>query len=96
VGNLTIDNPRIDTSRDGIDIDSCRNARISSVSVNAPNDDAIVLKGSHAPGLAKATENVTIANSLVSGCDIGSLLDGTCERSVTRAPDRDGPRGGSR
>ena len=90
MGNLTADKPRIDTSRDGIDIDSCHNARISSVSVNAPNDDAIVRKGSHAPGLAKATENVTIANSLVSGYDIGPLPDGT------RAPDRDGPRGGPR
>jgi polygalacturonase len=61
--------------------------------VNAPNDDAIVLKASHALGFAKATENVTITNSLVSGYDIGSLLDGTCKRNVTRAPDRDGPTG---
>jgi len=50
VDNLTIDNLMIDTNRDGMDIDSCRNVRISNTSVNAPNDDAIVLKGSH--GLA--------------------------------------------
>jgi len=93
VDNLTIDNVSIDTNRDGIDIDSCRNVRISNASVNTPNDDAIVLKGTHAPGFARATENVTITNSLVSGYDIGSLLDGTYKRTVTAAPDRDGPTG---
>jgi polygalacturonase len=93
VDNLTIDNLKIDTNRDGIDVDSCRNVRISNVSVNTPNDDAIVLKGSHALGLARATENVTITNSLVSGYDIGSLLDATYKRTVTAAPDRDGPTG---
>ncbi|HVY94165.1 MAG TPA: glycosyl hydrolase family 28-related protein, partial [Bryobacteraceae bacterium] len=93
VDNLTIDNVSIDTNRDGIDIDSCRNVRISNSSVNAPNDDAIVLKGSHALGAARSTENVTITNSLVSGYDIGSLLDGTYKRTVKAAPDRDGPTG---
>lgn len=93
VDNLTIDNVSIDTNRDGMDIDSCRNVRISNVSVNSPNDDAIVLKGTHALGFARATENVTITNSLVSGYDIGSLLDGTYRRTVNAAPDRDGPTG---
>src|SRR5450759_1906000 len=93
VDNLTIDNLSIDTNRDGIDLDSCRNVRISGSSVNAPNDDAIVLKGTHALGFARATENVTITNSLVSGYDIGSLLDGTYKRTVKQAPDRDGPTG---
>src|SRR5665213_1481857 len=93
VDNLTIDNLTIDTNRDGIDIDSCRNVRISNSSVNAPNDDAIVLKGTHALGFARSTENVTISNCLVSGYDIGSLLDATYKRTVTKAPDRDGPTG---
>jgi len=93
VDNLTIDNVRVDTHRDGFDIDSCRNVRISNCSVNSPNDDAIVLKSSYALGFARATENVTITNSLVSGYDIGSLLDGTFKRNVTEAPDRDGPTG---
>ena len=93
VDNLTIDNVRIDTNRDGIDIDACRNVRISNTSVNSPNDDAIVLKSSFALGEPRITENVTITNSLVSGYDIGSLLDGTYRRTVTAAPDRDGPTG---
>ena len=93
VDNLTIDNLRIDTNRDGIDVDACTNVRISNCSVNSPNDDAIVLKSSYALGVARATEHVTITNCFVSGYDIGSLLDGTYKRNVTKAPDRDGPTG---
>jgi polygalacturonase len=93
VDNLTIDNVKVDTNRDGFDIDSSRNVRISNCSVNSPNDDAIVLKSSYALGYARATENVTITNCLVSGYDIGSLLDGTYKRNVKEAPDRDGPTG---
>ena len=77
VDNLTIDDVVIDTNRDGIDIDACRNVRISNTSVNAPNDDAIVLKSSFALGAARATENVAITNSTVSGVDVGTMLDGT-------------------
>ena len=93
VDNLTIDNVKVDTNRDGFDIDACRNVRISNCSVNSPNDDAIVLKSSFALGYARATENVTITNCLVSGYDIGSLLDATYKRNVKEAPDRDGPTG---
>ena len=93
VDNLTIDNLKIDTNRDGIDVDSCRNVRISNTSVNSPNDDAIVLKGTHALGVARVSENITITNCLVSGFEVGSLLDGTYKRTVKQAPDRDGPTG---
>ena len=93
VDNLTIDNVKIDTNRDGLDIDSSRSVRISNSSVNSPNDDAIVLKSSYALGSARATENVTITNCLVSGYDIGSLLDASYKRNVTEAPDKDGPTG---
>ncbi|MBV8857826.1 MAG: glycoside hydrolase family 28 protein [Acidobacteria bacterium] len=93
VDNLTIDNLKVDTNRDGFDIDSCRNVRVSNCSVNSPNDDAIVLKSSYALGFARATENVTITNCFVSGYDIGSLLDATYKRNVTQAPDKDGPTG---
>jgi polygalacturonase len=93
VDNLTIDNLKIDTNRDGIDLDSCQNVRVSNSSVNSPNDDAITLKGSHALGKARTSENITITNSLVSGFEIGTLLDGTFQRTTRLAPDRDGPTG---
>jgi polygalacturonase len=93
VDNLTIDNLSIDTNRDGIDVDASRNVRISNTTVNAPNDDAIVLKSSFALGAARATENVTIVNCIVSGFDVGTMLDGTYGRTTTAAPDRDGPTG---
>jgi polygalacturonase len=93
VDNLTIDNLKVDTSRDGFDIDACKNVRISNCSVNSPNDDAIVLKSSYALGFARATENVTVTGCFVSGYDIGSLLDATYKRNVTEAPDHDGPTG---
>jgi polygalacturonase len=84
VDNLTIDNMKIDTNRDGIDIDVVRNCRISNCSINSPTDDAIVLKSSFALGEARPTENVTITNCFVSGFAVGSLLDGTYKREQLR------------
>ena len=89
VDNLTIDNLRVDTNRDGFDIDSCRNVRISNSYVNTPNDDAIVLKSSYALGFSRRTENVTITNSQVSGFDLGTMLDGTFKTIQEFAPDKD-------
>lgn len=93
VDNLTIDNVKVDTNRDGFDIDACRNVRISNASVNSPNDDAIVLKSSYALGFNRATENVTITNSQVSGFDLGTFLDGTFQTKQEFAPDKDRPTG---
>jgi polygalacturonase len=81
VDNFDIDGIRIDTNRDGMDIDSDRNVRISNVSVNSPYDDGICLKSDYALGFARATENVTITNSQVSGYDVGTFLDGTYQRT---------------
>lgn len=78
VDNLTIDNLKIDTNRDGMDVDCCRNVRISNCSVNSPWDDAICLKSSYAVGYARATEMVTISDCMVSGSfQEGTLLDAT-------------------
>jgi polygalacturonase len=93
VDNLTLDNVKVDTNRDGFDIDACRNVRISNCSVNSPQDDGIVLKSSFALGFARATENVTITNCQLSGYDVGTFLDGTFRKTMERAPDRDGPTG---
>jgi len=93
VDNFTIDNVKIDTNRDGINIDCCRNVRISNCTINSPNDDAIVLKSSFALGYARATENVTITNCQVTGYDEGTFLDGTFKRTQQQAPDRGGVTG---
>src|SRR6516162_3178711 len=81
VDNLTIDNLKIDTNRDGMDIDCCRNVRVSNCSVNSPWDDGICLKSSFALGYARATELVTISNCLLSGSyQEGTMLDGTWKK----------------
>jgi polygalacturonase len=81
VDNLTIDNLKIDTNRDAIDIDCCKNVRIANLFINSPYDDGICLKSTFALGYARPTENVTITNCQVSGFDEGTLLDGTFKRS---------------
>jgi len=75
--NLIFDKVKIDTNRDGINIDCCGNVRISNCTINSPRDDAICLKSSYALGFKRATENVTIANCMVSGYKVGTMLDGT-------------------
>jgi hypothetical protein len=83
----------VDTNRDGFDIDACRNVRISDCSVNALQDDAIVLKSSYALGIPRPCENITITNCSVTGFDPGTFLDGTFRRNQALAPDREGPTG---
>jgi polygalacturonase len=81
VDNVTIDNLRIDTDHDGMNIDCCRNVRVSNCTVNSPWDDGICLKSSYALGYARPTRNVTIANCCVSGWyQLGTILDGTFKK----------------
>jgi len=93
VDNLTIDNIKIDTNRDGIDVDACKNVRISNCTVNSPFDDGICPKSSYGLGYARVTENVTITNCQVSGYDEGTLLDGTYKRNFRNANDTFSPTG---
>ncbi len=74
--NVTIDNLLIDTQRDGINIDCCRNVMVSNTMINS-DDDGLCLKSSYALGYARATENVTITNCILSGYHEGTVLDGT-------------------
>ena len=86
VDNLTIDNLTIDTDRDGMDIDCCRNVHVSNCTVNSPWDDGICPKSSYALGYARATENVTIADCYVTGdYELGTVLDGTFKRFASDA-----------
>jgi len=75
--NVTIDNVTLDTNRDGMDIDCCRNVMVSNCRVNSPNDDGICPKSTHVLGYPRITENLTIVNCQVSGFEEGTLLDGT-------------------
>lgn len=94
VDNFTLDNIKIDTNRDGMDIINCRNVRVSNASVNSPFDDGICLKSDYALGMPLATENVTITNSQVSGYDVGTFLDGTFQRKAVYGRNHnDGPTG---
>jgi polygalacturonase len=75
--NMTVDNVTMDTDRDGIDIDCCRNTTVSNCRINSPNDDGLCPKSSFALGHNVITENLTIVNCQVSGFKEGTLLDGT-------------------
>jgi polygalacturonase len=92
VDNLTIDNLKIDTNRDAIDVDCCRNVRISNCSVNSPWDDGICLKDSYGLGFARSTDHVAITNCYVTGgYEEGTMLDATYKPF---APDFTVPRNG--
>jgi polygalacturonase len=92
--NMQIEGLMIDTDRDGIDIDCCRDVSVLNCTVNSPKDDAIVIKSSYALGRAVVTEDVTIANCKTSGYLMGSVLDGTYQRSpYGRDGDGTGPLG---
>lgn len=94
VDNFTVDNLKMDTNRDGIDIDCCNNVHVSNCSINAPWDDALCLKSSYALGYDKATENVTITNCIVSGYDVGTFYNGSYQRKeASKVPDKMGPTG---
>lgn len=86
VDNLLIDGLTIDTNRDGMDIDCCRNVRIANCTVNSPWDDAIVPKSSFALGYARATENLEITNCFVTGAyELGTVLDGSWKKFAETA-----------
>ena len=78
--NITIDNIRIYTARDGINLDCfTRNAEITNSYIEAVRyedgqpaggDDAIALKSSYALGYASISENITVDNCTIwSGCN---------------------------
>lgn len=90
VDNLTVDNVTFDSNRDGIDIDCCKNVRVSNCAVNAPSDDGLCLKSSFALGENRPTENVAITNCQLTGFAMGSLIDGTFKRTSRNA---EGPFG---
>ncbi len=79
--NFTIDNVKFDTTRDAIDVVSCKNVRISNCYVNSPFDDGICLKADYSLGKPRDCENITITNCLVAGYVMGSMIDGTYNKT---------------
>jgi polygalacturonase len=77
--NLTVDNVTMDTNRDGIDIDCCRNTMVSNCRINSPHDDGLCLKSTFALGRNVITENLTIVNCQLSGFKEGTLIDGSMQ-----------------
>ena len=88
VDNWTCDGLKIDTNRDGIDFDCCRNVRVSNCTVNSPYDDGLCLKSSFGLGRRVPSENITLVNCQVSGYDEGTLLDDTRQRNLRGATGR--------
>jgi len=93
VNDMVIDRLRIDTNRDGLDIDCCHDVKITNCEVNTPWDDAIVLKASYALGRFVDCERVLVENCKVSGYDCGTMLDGTKKLVGETAPDCGGRTG---
>jgi polygalacturonase len=79
--NVRIDGLTVDTDRDGIDIDACRDVRVTNCLVNAPKDDAIVLKSSMALQEPRFCEDVSVIGCKTSGYLLGTVVDGTYQPS---------------
>ncbi len=82
--NMVIDGVKVDTNRDGINIDCCRNVRVANCTINSPFDDGLCLKSTYALGYKRATQNVTVTNCMLSGYVEGTMLDGTFDDTFTR------------
>lgn len=91
--NVTIDNLTVDTDRDGIDIDCCRNVRVANCIVNAHKDDAICLKSSYALNRRIVCEDITVIGCKTSGYALGSVLDGSYRMSDYVSTDKVGVLG---
>jgi polygalacturonase len=78
VDQLMIHGLTLDTDRDGLDLDCCKNVHVSNCTVNSPEDDGICLKSSYGLGYSRSCDNITITNCLVTArYEIGTLIDGT-------------------
>ncbi|MEG3181134.1 rhamnogalacturonidase [Sphingomonas sp. LT1P40] len=91
--NVRIDGLTVDTDRDGIDLDCCRDVRVTNCVVNAPKDDAIVLKSSYALQEPVFCEDVQVIGCKTSGYLLGTVLDGTYRKSPYVSTDNVGVLG---
>ncbi|MCB8874238.1 rhamnogalacturonidase [Acidisoma silvae] len=86
--DMVVERLRIDTNRDGVNLDCCRNVRVEACRINSPNDDGICLKSSYVLGRLAMTEDILIRGNWVSGrYQIGSTLDGSY-RLIDEGPEK--------
>ena len=76
VEDMLITGIKIDSERDGIDIDCCKNVVVENCRINTPWDDAIVMKTSYALGRYADCENISITNCNITGYEVGTMLSG--------------------
>ena len=88
IQNVRFENPPDAPNTDGLDVDSCRNVRISNCTFDVGDDCLCLKSGIDKDGrrVGKATENVTITNCTMlhghGGVVVGSEIAG-CIRNVT-------------
>jgi polygalacturonase len=67
--NITMQNLKLKTGRDGLNLVGCRNVNLHDLSITACRDDTIALKSDWSVGKRLLTDNVTVSNSTVeSNC----------------------------
>ena len=93
VTNMHIEGLMVDTTRDALDVDCCKDVTVRDCVFNSLTDDALVLKASYGAGIFMPIENVLIENCTVSGYDAGSVYAGVYSREKLIATDRCGPTG---
>ncbi len=91
--NLYVNHILIDTTRDGFDIDCCRDVTVRHTVCNSLTDDGLCMKASFGAGIFKPLQNVLIEDCTVSGYDAGSVYAGAYTRDKLIAADRCGPTG---
>jgi Right handed beta helix region/Pectate lyase superfamily protein len=84
IDTMLVDGLVIDTNRDGMNLDCCRNVHVRNTRVNSPYDDGIVIKSSFALGEKRAAENIIVERCHVTGgYEVGALHDGSQKRLAT-------------
>ncbi len=91
--DVLIDGVGVDSQRDGVDIDGCRDVTIRNSWFNTLHDDAIVIKASYGAQRFAHTRNVLVEDCVVSGYDAGSVLAGHPSRDRQTAEGGCGPMG---
>ncbi len=76
----------IDSNRDCVDIDCCRNVTISAGDFNSAHDDCLCLKSPPSLGYEMPTENVLISDCRVSGYDEGTVYTGEYKTELIFPP----------